>query len=109
MVHLNSEIFEEEVIKCKVKVLVMFTTEGCAYCKNMEPLMNLIQREITDVKFCTCLADRENELAGRYSIRSVPVCIVFENGQEKCRKTGQLTKKEIYTLLSKMPANTEMV
>lgn len=71
--------------------------------------MDLVQREITDVKFCTCLADREKELASRYSVRSVPTCIVFEKGQEKSRKSGQLTKKEIYTLLSKMPANTEMV
>ncbi len=104
MIQLDAKTFEEEIKENKSKAFVVFTSHRCPVCTRIEPVLTAAVSEHRNVKFCKVDTDSEPELAMEYSVRSVPMSIAFENGQEKARAVGLLGKREIYEMLSKNPA-----
>ena len=101
MLRINSVNFAEEVLECDAQVFVMFTSENCSFCKDLERLTEMLQRVLGDVKFCRVDVDKNRELASKYSVTRVPTSIVFKNSRESARREGALTKAEVYKLLGK--------
>lgn len=104
MLRINSENFKEEVLECEAQIFVMFTSQRCSFCKDLERLTELLQRVLTDVKFCSVDVDKNRELAAKYSVTRVPVSVVFKDSREVARREGALTKAEVYKLLGRKPA-----
>lgn len=105
MTELSTEDFEKEVINSEATVLVEFTADWCGICKRSEKLMNAVEREFSDVKFCFVDIEKDKELAGKFSVKGVPTTLVFKGGELSKRKTGALTKGELYSMLGKKTAN----
>lgn len=101
MLNLTTENFESEVIRSEAPVFVVFTTPWCGFCHSMERNIDLVCHQLPDVKFATVDMDKQRELSTKYSVRSVPTSIVFKDGKLTDRKTGLLSKSEIFDLLSK--------
>ena len=104
MLQISAESFESEVIECEGVVLVEFTADWCGVCKRSEKLFSDAEKELTDVKFCFVDIDRDKELADKFSVRGVPTIVVFCSGEVKSRKTGALTKADLYSMLGRKPA-----
>lgn len=103
MIELTTENFEAEVRRCAAPVYVVFTAEWCGFCHGMVRLLDKVQHELTDVKFCSVDMDKCPELTAKYSIRRVPTSLVFKGGELVNKQTGQLTKAEVYELLNRSP------
>lgn len=96
VVKLNSENFEEEVLKSEKKVLVDFYADWCGPCKMMAPVIEEIAKDFSDkVKVCKLNVDEAPDIAGNYGVMSIPTLIIFENGNVIDTTVGLISRSEI--------------
>lgn len=100
MLQIGTEDFEKEVVKCEGTVLVEFTADWCGICKRSEKMFYAVEKELPDVKFCCVDIETDRELSEKFSVKGVPTTFVFKGGEVKARKTGALTKGDLYSMLS---------
>lgn len=65
--------------------LVEFYTDGCGICKQMEPVLGIVNRQI-ETPVGTINPRNDPTLIADYAIQSVPTLIVFVNGQPVARR-----------------------
>ncbi|MEL6526619.1 MAG: thioredoxin [Chloroflexota bacterium] len=81
--------FRKEVLKSKMPVLVDFWATWCQPCHMIAPHIKEIARDHGDkIKVAKLDVDRNQVMAGRYNVRSIPTMILFEGGQPAQRITG---------------------
>jgi thioredoxin 1 len=83
--------FEHEVIQSEGKVLVDFWAEWCGPCHAVAPVLDRIAEE-RELKLVKVNIDEEQELAQRYGIASIPMMILFENGEPQAAAVGAQPK-----------------
>jgi thioredoxin 1 len=91
MTELKSENFESAVSSAK-KCLVDFYATWCGPCKAMNPVLESVENELGSDLIFKIDVDKNRDLVEKLGIRSVPTFILFENGEEKERKSGILPK-----------------
>lgn len=98
MENINSENFDERVLKSPTMVLVDFAAPWCQPCKAMAPHLQRLQDDGVDV--VTVDVDDNYDISERYQIKGLPTVIKFEQGKETQRIIGTKTydnlKKEIF-------------
>ena len=78
------------------RVLTDFQTEWCAPCKQMAPIIDELEDEVSDrARILRIDVDASPELAKAYTIEGVPVFILFENGKETWRHSGVISKEAL--------------
>jgi thioredoxin 1 len=89
VVHVNEKLFEEEVLRSELPVMVDFYADWCGPCRMVAPIMEKLAKEYAGkVKFVKINTDENQELAMRYDIMSIPTLMVFKNGQVIQRFVG---------------------
>jgi thioredoxin 1 len=78
-----------------VNTVYYFTADWCKPCERVRPIVKELNREQTVALFQTIDADDNLDLVSRFSVRSVPTFIFFEEGIEKRRITGAQTKEQL--------------
>ena len=91
--------FEEEVLKSEKTVLVDFYADWCGPCKMLSPIVDEIAKENEEIKVCRINVDKEEDLAVKYGIMSIPTLVAIKNGEEVERKVGVIGKDEILEML----------
>ena len=81
MLELNTQNFEQEVLKADGKVLVDFFATWCGPCKMLSPLLEEAAKNHPEVKFAKVNVDSEVQLAMQYKVASIPTVLLFENGE----------------------------
>lgn len=89
----NTQQFEKEVINESKMVFVDFYATWCNPCKIMSPIIEEISKEHKEVKFVKIDIDKNEELAIKYNIMSIPTMIIIKNGEVIKTFVG-LTNKE---------------
>jgi thioredoxin 1 len=93
---LNEDVFDTEVLKSTLPVLVDFTAIWCGPCKMLEPVvMQLSQEWEGKVKVVKLDVDDNNNLAMQYGVMGVPTMILFVNGNPVQRLSGYQPKDRI--------------
>ena len=72
-----------------------FTADWCKPCEKVRPIVKELNHDQTVALFQTIDVDDNLDLVSRFSIRSVPTFIFFEEGIEKRRITGAQTKEQL--------------
>jgi len=85
----------DEILKKNKTVLIDFRTQWCVPCKKMNPIIEEIQSENSEVKVLFIDADVNKELIKKYQIQGVPVFIIFKNGKEAYRNVGVVSKSDL--------------
>lgn len=98
---LNDKNFNQR-LKGKL-VLVDFWAEWCGPCKVMSPILNEVAAESNDEFLVAKVdVDKNQPLAQKYNVRSIPTLVAYRNGKEVARYVGIKTKsfllKEIKNL-----------
>ena len=92
----NENEFENQVLKSTLPVIVDFWAEWCGPCKMLTPILEELSDELKDeVNIIKVNLDENQELAMKYSIRSIPTLLLFKEGDLLDTKTGLLPKKDI--------------
>ncbi len=93
---LNEAIFESEVLKSTIPVMVDFTATWCGPCKMLDPIVTQLSQDWdTKVKVFKLDVDDNSNLAMQYGVMGVPTLILFVNGDPVQRLSGYQPKDRI--------------
>lgn len=82
-------------------VLVDFYADWCGPCQMMAPVLKEVAQEMGDkLKVIKIDVDKNQPIAQRFGVRSIPTLILFQNGEIKWQKAGVVTKRELTHVLS---------
>ena len=79
-VALSSEADLDRFVDAHDRVLVDFYTDGCSVCAGIEPVLGNVARAHDDLAVATINPRTDPPLIERFSIKSVPTLVLFENG-----------------------------
>lgn len=91
----NTEEFEKEVINSNQTVFIDFYATWCKPCKTMTPIIEEIAKEYKEIKFVKIDIDKNEELAIKYNIMSIPTMMIIKNGEVKKTFIGVTDKQSI--------------
>ena len=96
---ITKENFETEVLKSDKPVLVDFWAGWCGPCRMLSPTVEEIAAENSDIKVGKVNVDEQPELARQFNVMSIPMLVVFKNGQAVNSSVGVQPKDVILSLL----------
>ncbi len=91
----NTEEFEKEVINSNQTVFIDFYATWCKPCKTMTPIIEEIAKEYKEIKFVKIDIDKNEKLAIKYNIMSIPTMMIIKNGEVKKTFVGITDKQSI--------------
>ena len=93
---LSSARFDRHANAQDLPLIVDFWAEWCGPCKMMAPVFAAATQEFEPrARFAKVDSDREQALAARFQIRSIPTLIMIKSGQEVARVSGALPASEL--------------
>ncbi len=102
MTTLTLDNFEQEVMQAKTPVVVDFWASWCGPCMMLAPVMEELDGELPQIKFCKVNVDDERDLAMEFQIDSIPTLLCVKDGHVVRRLVGyrekDALKKELEAL-----------
>jgi thioredoxin 1 len=88
-IDLSSDIFDDEVVKSAVPVLVDFWGPKCAPCLALMPQVeNLENKYGANFKITKIDASKNRRLCLTLKVLGLPTFLIYKNGKEVARLTG---------------------
>ncbi len=97
VIDLNEKEFDEKV--STGKVLVDCYANWCGPCKMLAPIIEELSGEIDNYTFYKLDVDKNEEIARKYGIMSIPTLLLFEDGELKDKLVGFKNKEELEKIL----------
>lgn len=101
----TQENFEKEVLGSDVPVLVDFYADWCGPCQMLAPIIEDISDSDMGIKVGKVNVDEQMPLALQYGARSIPLLILFKNGQVAGKALGYHDKEEILKFVGEASGN----
>jgi thioredoxin 1 len=90
-----------EIIRGETPVLVDFYATWCGPCKTMSPILQDFAKQMGDrVRVLKIDVDKNQAVANKYKVQSIPTLIIFKNGEIKWRQTGVVQKKVLEEMVN---------
>ena len=91
-----------DIIQGEKPVLVDFFATWCGPCKYQGPILEELASAIgDDARIIKIDIDRNQAVAAKYNVRSVPTLMIFKNGEVLWKEAGVKEKADLVTLLGK--------
>lgn len=88
--------FEADVLKSSEPVVVDFWAEWCGPCKMIAPALEEISEELDgQVKIAKLNIDENQDMAMKYGVRSIPMLILFKDGEPMATQVGAAPKGKL--------------
>ena len=96
LVQVNDDVFDAEVLKSPLPVLIDFWAPWCAPCRAIGPVVEELAAQYAgQLKVVKMNVDDNPQTPARYGIRSIPNLIVFKNGDVKDQLIGAVPKAQL--------------
>jgi len=89
-----------DIIQSDKPVLVDFFATWCGPCKYQGPILEELASAIGDeARIIKIDIDRNQSVAAKYNVRSVPTLMIFKNGEVMWKEAGVKEKEQLIQLL----------
>ena len=96
VLEINNDNFNEEVNENKDTLIIDFWAEWCGPCKLLSPIIEELAKEFEGkIYFAKVNLDNNQDLAMKFSIRSIPTLLLFKKGQLMVTNFGLLSKSDL--------------
>ncbi len=95
----SEETFKQDVLELSKLAVVDFWAPWCGPCNQMAPVIEAFAEDHPDVAVFKVDVDQNPTLSKTYKIQSIPTIILFENGKEKERLIGSVSKQALLDLI----------
>jgi thioredoxin 1 len=100
IVTVSDQSFKSEV-EGTGTVLVDFWAPWCGPCKMIAPILEELDKELSDLKIAKLNVDDNPEAASRFGVMSIPTLIVFKDGQPVDKIVGFQSKDALKNVVAR--------
>ena len=100
VMELDSSNFEQ-TISSESPTLVDFWAEWCGPCRTMYPVFIRIARKFKKIRFARLNIDQNQDIATKLGIQSIPIFIMFKNGNPVDKVIGAVGEPGINLIAQK--------
>ena len=100
VMELDSSNFEQ-AISSESPTLVDFWAEWCGPCKTMYPVFTRTARKFKKIRFARLNIDQNQDIATKLGIQSIPIFIMFKNGNPIDKVVGAVGEPGINLIAQK--------
>jgi len=92
---LTDENFQETIENTDLPIIVDFTAPWCGPCRMMEPIFNVLAKELeNEVIIARLNVDENPEISKNYEIMSIPTFMMFQDGKLAKKVIGARPKEK---------------
>jgi len=88
VLEINSEQFDEVVLKSEVPVLVDFWAPWCGPCRMVGPRLEELAEENGSILVVKINVDENKGLADKFQVRGIPTLLLFKGGVLEKKTAG---------------------
>ncbi|WP_045728610.1 thioredoxin TrxA [Xanthomonas sp. GPE 39] len=102
VLHVGDADFDAKVLQSDEAVLVDFWAEWCGPCKMIAPVLDdLAEAYDGRLKVAKINVDENRATAIKYQVRSIPMLLLFKNGQIQATQIGAVGKGQLTQMIDK--------
>ena len=90
----KKDVFENEVLKSAVPVIVDFFAEWCGPCRMIGPFLESIEEQL-GIEIMTFNIDESPSIAAKYEVMSIPTVMIFKKGEKIAENVGAASKARL--------------
>ena len=99
MTNLTKDNFKTEVEEYKGLVVIDLWATWCGPCRMIAPVIDEIEAEMPDVKFCKINVDEEPELTRLFKVESIPTIALVKDNTFVDMSVGLVPKEKLVKLI----------
>ena len=100
MTILTKDNFKTEVEEYKGLVVIDLWATWCGPCMMLAPVIDEIEKEMPNVKFCKINVDDERELAMEFKIQSIPTIAIVKDNTFLDMSVGLVPKEKLVNFIN---------
>src|SRR5690606_630885 len=102
VIHATDADFDSTVLQSSEPVLVDFWAEWCGPCKMIAPALDeLAEAYDGKVRIAKVNVDENRGTAMKYHVRSIPMLLLFKDGQVQATQIGAVGKAQLAQMIDK--------
>ncbi len=101
MTNLTKDNFKLEVEAHNGLIIIDLWATWCGPCRMIAPVLDEIEKEMPDVKFCKINVDEEPELARMFKVESIPMIAAVKDNTFKDMSVGYVPKDTLTAFINR--------
>lgn len=99
MLNVTTDAFQKEVIEQEGLVVIDLWANWCGPCRMLAPILDELEAEYPDVKFCKINVDEEPALAETFKVQSIPMVAFVKNDVFLDMSIGYVPKEKLQAMI----------
>ena len=99
MLVITDKNFETEVEKCDKLCVIDLYADWCGPCRMLSPILEELEGEYPEVKFCKINVDNEPALAGIFRVESIPLVAFVKDNTYLDMSLGYVPKEKLAAMI----------
>ena len=99
MLVVTEKNFESEVEKSEKLCVIDLYADWCGPCRMLSPILEDLEKEHPDVKFCKINVDNEPALSGVFRVESIPLVAFVKDNTYLDMSLGYVPKEKLAAMI----------